>query len=107
MALMNTEKLFGELRCFMYSVEWQKGGLPYVHILLTEHRLTPDNIDNLILVEIPNPDEDPLLYNIVKSNMIHGPCGNLNSNLACMGKCSKRYPRVLLKETQTGEDGYP
>lgn len=41
--------------------------------------------------------------------MIHGPCGILNKNSPCMvnGFCSKRYPRSLLKDTQTGEDGYP
>lgn len=41
--------------------------------------------------------------------MIHGPCGSINPNSSCMkdGKCSKRYPRQLLHDTQTGEDGYP
>ena len=23
------------------------------------------------------------------------------------GKCTKRYPRQLIQDTQTGEDGYP
>ncbi|GFW73039.1 ATP-dependent DNA helicase [Trichonephila clavipes] len=41
--------------------------------------------------------------------MIHGPCGSLNNNSPCMsdGKCTKRYPRDLLAETITGNDGYP
>ncbi|GBM81939.1 hypothetical protein AVEN_4092-1 [Araneus ventricosus] len=41
--------------------------------------------------------------------MIHGPCGNFNMNLPCMKdeRCSKKYPRQLIKETQTGDDGYP
>ncbi|XP_050065693.1 uncharacterized protein LOC126554685 [Aphis gossypii] len=41
--------------------------------------------------------------------MIHGPCGTLNQNSPCMmdGKCSKRYPRTLISETITGNDGYP
>ena len=33
----------------------------------------------------------------------------LNRNSPCMvdGACTKNYPRPFLKETQTGEDGYP
>ncbi|GBM54897.1 hypothetical protein AVEN_77808-1 [Araneus ventricosus] len=41
--------------------------------------------------------------------MTHGPCGNFIMNSPCMkdGRCSKKCPRQLIKETQTGEDGYP
>lgn len=110
MALLNKGSLFGGVRCFMYSVEWQKRGLPHIHILLwLEQRIFPDTIDKVICAEIPDPEQDPLLHNIVKANMIHGPCGGLNHNSPCMkgDSCSKRYPRPLLKYTQTGDDGYP
>lgn len=41
--------------------------------------------------------------------MIHGPCGSLNRNSPWMkdNSCSKNYPKALIKETQTGDDGYP
>ncbi|GFY08003.1 uncharacterized protein LOC104236095 [Trichonephila clavipes] len=41
--------------------------------------------------------------------MIHGPCGAFNNNSSCMsdGKCTKRYPRKLVSDTITGNDGYP
>lgn len=41
--------------------------------------------------------------------MVHGPCGPCNINSPCMKdkKCTKRYPREMVKETQTGGDGYP
>lgn len=110
MDLLIKGKIFGEVRCYMYSTEWQKRGLSHIHILLwLQHRITPDQIDNIICAEIPNPDRDPELYEIVKSNMIHGPCGSLNRNSPCMkdNSCSKRYPKALIKETQTGDDGYP
>ena len=110
MSLLTKGNLFGRVRCFMLSVEWQKRGLPHVHILLwLERRILSDRIDNAICAEIPDPEKDPLLYDIIKANMIHGPCGSLNINSPCMkeGRCSKRFPRLLLKDTQTGDDGYP
>ena len=67
------------------------------------------HIDNIISAEFPDPEQDPNLFAVVKRNMIHGPCGNINVNAPCMkdGKCSKHYPRKFIKETQTGQDGYP
>ena len=77
----------------MYSIEWQKHGLPHVHILLWLIAKTPPNdIDNIISAEFPNSDEDPILFNIIKGHMIHGPCGSLNNKSPCMqnGQCTKR-----------------
>ncbi|GBP42567.1 ATP-dependent DNA helicase pif1 [Eumeta japonica] len=49
------------------------------------------------------------VYDIVTTQMVHGPCGALNPLSPCMadGKCTKRYPRPLVAETVTGDDGYP
>ncbi|CAF4836778.1 unnamed protein product [Pieris macdunnoughi] len=103
-------RVFGETRCWMYSVEWQKRGLPHAHILIwLVERIRPNEIDNVISAEIPDNNEDPLLHEVITKNMIHGPCGILNPISPCMveGKCSKRYPRQLVAETITGNDGYP
>lgn len=110
MNLIVKGQLFGEVRCRMCSIEWQKRGLPHAHILVwLVTPISPNDIDKIIRAEIPNPIEDQLLFNIVKSNMIHGPCGSLNPYTPCMkdGFCIKRYPRPLICETQTGNDGYP
>ena len=108
--LLTKEHVFGSALCFMYSVEWQKRGLPHAHILLwLQEKIRPNDIDVLISAEFPNPDEDPVLYTIVKTHMVHGPCGIMNRNSPCMrdGRCTKRYPRALTEQTVTGENGYP
>lgn len=63
----------------------------------------------MISAEIPNVQVDPGLHKIVIKNMIHDPYGTLNQNSPCMmdGKYLKRYPRTLISETITGNDGYP
>ena len=103
-------KIFGTVRCDMYTIEWQKRGLPHAHILiwLTE-KIHSNQIDDLICAELPNPNEDPVLFEIIKTQMVHGPCGVLNPNVACMqdGKCTKKYPRPFTDETLTGADCYP
>ena len=52
---------------------------------------------------------DPELHQIVMSNMVHGPCGCINPNFPCMqdGRCSKKYPKQYITETQLGADSYP
>lgn len=110
MDLITKYEIFGETRCWMYSIEWQKRGLPHAHILIwLVTKITPDEVDNIISAEIPDLTTDPELFNIIKQNMIHGPCGAYKINSPCMvdGKCSKRYPRALISESITGIDGYP
>lgn len=108
--LIVKHKIFGETQCHMYSIEWQKRGLPHAHILVwMVNKIRPEEIDQVISAEIPDRDIDPELFEIVTTNMVHGPCGSINMNSPCMdnGKCTKRFPREFLTETITGIDGYP
>ena len=110
MNIVNKIHVFGTARCWMYSIEWQKRGLPHAHILIwLKDKIKPDQIDSVISAELPDPQRDPRLYEVIVKNMIHGPCGSVNPTSPCMkdGKCTKRYPRQLLHDTQTGGDGYP
>ncbi|GFU99553.1 ATP-dependent DNA helicase PIF1 [Trichonephila clavipes] len=94
----------------MYSIEWQKRGLPHAHIsVLLINKITPDQIYQIISAKIPDKHIDPNLSDVVTKNMIHGPCGAFNNNSPCMsdGKCMKRYSRKLVSDTITGNDGYP
>lgn len=110
MEVIKDSGIFGDIQCWLYSIEWQKRGLPHAHILVwLQEKIRSTDIDKIISAEFPNPEEDPLLFEVVTKNMVHGPCGNLNKKSPCMvdGKCTKKYPKNLLQETQTGEDGYP
>lgn len=82
--------------------------LSYVLIWLVD-KITADKIEDAISAEIPDPNIDSHLHEIVIKNMIHGPCGSINPNTPCMvdGKCTKKYPRQLLQETISGIDGHP
>ncbi|XP_058783166.1 uncharacterized protein LOC131657824 [Vicia villosa] len=110
---LTKKSMMGKVLAYMYTIEFQKRGLPHAHILIFLHPSskypTPADIDWIISAEIPNKDTDGELYNLVKSHMIHGPCGNANRNLQCMkeGKCSKYFPKEFRKDTVVDEDGYP
>ncbi|GFW55752.1 ATP-dependent DNA helicase [Trichonephila clavipes] len=94
----------------MYSIEWQKRGLPPMHLLVwLQTKICSDQVNSIISAEIPDKEEDPILYEVVTKNMIHGSFCNKNCKVPCIvdGKCSKRFPRQMLQETHTGDDGYP
>ena len=57
--------VFGETRCWMYSVEWQKRGLPHAHILIwLVEKIRPNEVD-AVISEIPNVQVDPGLHEVV------------------------------------------
>ena len=72
----------------LYVVEFQKKGLPHIHVLvwLKEQTRdpTPNMIDIFISAEIPDVRTDPLGYALVEEFMMHGPCGDFNPNCPCM-----------------------
>ena len=71
--MLKSEMIFGKAQAWLYSIEWQKHGLPHCHLLLwlsADHRITPDKIDDVICAEIPDPSVDPELHHIVMSNMV-------------------------------------
>lgn len=93
---------------YMYSVEWQKRGLPHGHILIWfEDYLTTDQLDNIISAEIPD-DTDPELLEIIKRTMIHGPCyADPAAQCKRDGKCRFNYPHAFVDETTADRNGYP
>ena len=78
--------------------------------LRPEHKISSaSDINKVICAEIPNKEEQPMLYDAVKNFMLHGPCGNANQKSPCMKnrRCSKFFPKKFVPSTIFDEDGYP
>ncbi|XP_074278536.1 uncharacterized protein LOC141602121 [Silene latifolia] len=70
--------IFGRARGVVYTIEFQKRGLPHAHIVLFLHRgdkfPTAADVDKIISAEIPDPTIDPVLHSVVCEYMLHEPC---------------------------------
>ena len=98
---------------YVYTIEFQKRGLPHMHLLLA---LSPDDrptnaeqVDTIMRATWPDPILEPRLFEIVKRCMVHGPCGLNNPDASCMkdGRCSKGFPKSFQAQTVMNRDGYP
>ncbi|XP_057740394.1 uncharacterized protein LOC130957567 [Arachis stenosperma] len=105
--------IFRKPKGIVYTVEFQKRGLPHCHILLfvqpAEKPRSSEDIDHHISAEIPDEHTQPKLYSLVQKFMIHGPCGVLNMSSPCMvnGRCSKFYPVSFREKTSIDSAGFP
>ncbi|KAF8050555.1 hypothetical protein N665_1942s0005 [Sinapis alba] len=110
---LTKKNLLGKTVSSMYTIEFQKRGLPHAHILLfmdPKFKLpNTDDIHKIISAEMTDKNEEPELYDIIKDMMIHGPCGAANMNCLCMenGKCSKLYPKSFADKTIINREGFP
>ena len=111
-------QIFGNVASYFYSIEFQKRGLPHMHlylILKPESKIMrPEQVDKVICAEIPILNNK--LYALVERHMIHGPCGKRGPHSPCMkpdkkrvgsNVCSKHYPKKYNYETTCPNNGYP
>ncbi|CAL1396899.1 unnamed protein product [Linum trigynum] len=109
---LTRSQFFGKTVAGIKTVEFQKRGLPHVHILLwldEKHKLNSAvDIDATITAELPDPEQDPVGYEMATKFMLHGPCGSDNPSNVCMkdGSCSKIFPKSFNSETTTDQYGY-
>ena len=100
---------FGDMKADVYTIEFQKRGLPHMHLLIflsEEHKIRDAAmVDSIVCAQLPDPVTQPLLHATITGSMLHGPCGSKCK--ADDGSCSKRYPRDFHEETTLSEDGYP
>lgn len=104
--------MFWKPLAYVYVIEFQKRGLSHCHILIILNNnskpLSSDDYDKFVSAEISDASELPILYSLVTSHMIHGPCGEANKNYPCMqnNECSKRFPKQFCERTFQSTDGY-
>lgn len=87
---LKQKNIFGNYCDLVYTIEYQKQRLLYMHFLLflppEKQFCNADQIDKVVSVEFPITTDDPdsTLMNVVALMMVHGPCGELNPKAKCM-----------------------
>ncbi|KAL8134972.1 hypothetical protein AgCh_009840 [Apium graveolens] len=105
-------EVLGRVVTAIYTIEFQKRGLPHAHIVLWlaegDKSVCPEEIDYVVSAEIPDKETDPIGYESIAQFMIHDPCGAANPRCACMmnGKCNKLCPKSFSDVTTMDENGY-
>ncbi|KAL3639544.1 hypothetical protein CASFOL_017451 [Castilleja foliolosa] len=109
---MRSNKTFGDVAAELYTIEFQKRGLPHCHTLLWVRapykvREAAD-VDKYVSAEIRDPSTNPALHKIVTDLMIHGPCGLARPTSPCMrdNTCSKSFPKKFECSSRFDKDGY-
>lgn len=104
---------FGPINAVLYTVEFQKRGLPHCHMLLWIDRpantMTPAEVYRYISTEFPDPKHDHEGFRVISESRVHGPCGNAFPNAACMQNrtgCKKYFPKEYCTSTFIDKSGY-
>jgi hypothetical protein len=104
---------------YTHSFEFQKCGLPHMHLLMILHSddkkfWDPSKVDALVSAEFPSNIQHSELFKFVKTHVLHGPRGVLNPVCQCMKPdrnnnvtCLKIYPKYLRKATNVALTTYP
>nr|GEY46292.1 DNA helicase [Tanacetum cinerariifolium] len=78
---------FGKVVAVLYTVEFQKRGIPHCHTLLWIDESVRvhqnEHIDTYVSAELPSQHIDPQGHRIVSELMMHGPCGLANLSATC------------------------
>jgi len=105
-------QFFGKALGYVYTVGYQKRGLPHTHSIIfldrCAHLATPEAVNALLSTEFPHKIHNRRLYDLVIQHMTHGPCGG-TFKCPCMnadGLCTKGFPKSFQEETVFTGDSY-
>jgi hypothetical protein len=109
--MISRKDFFGPVNAAVYTIEFQKHGLPHAHIVVWLRKEGPWDaamIDTFISAQLPDPTIDPVGFDAVSSFMVHGPCGLGVAHSPSMtnGSCSKFYPKQFYEHTSILENGF-
>lgn len=104
---IDKNRIFGRVAAYVGVIEFQKRGVPHLHLLVILDKRdkikSAEKIDEFICAEIPeNTEKNEELREIVLTWMVHNPCGDLNPNAPCMidkkgrRQCRFSYPKGYL-----------
>ena len=103
---INEKHVLSNVIAHVYVIEFFKNvALSHCHMLIilsNDSKLRDSNdIDTIIYADIPDQATGPELFDIIKSSMVHGPCGALNKDSVCMAddKCTKDCPKDFREDT--------
>lgn len=100
------EEVLGQVIARISVIEFQMRGLPHAHIIITfeaaDKVSTPEQIDEVIWAEIPDPIKFPELHEIVLRTMRH-TCDQRCLNEE--GKCKSYFPKPYSDDTFIQENG--
>ncbi|XP_077226376.1 uncharacterized protein LOC143862926 [Tasmannia lanceolata] len=104
--------VLGHIIAHTHVIEFQKGGLPHANLLLIMEKeskmLNPDEYNHIVSAELPDENNEPLLFERVVKHMMHGPCGNMRTSSPCTvdGNYKSHYARAFRETTKQEKDGY-
>jgi DNA replication protein DnaC len=110
---IRNKQIFGPVAAIVYRIEWQSRGLPHMHMLviLESHINSVADIDNIVSAEVPDPDEHPMLHELVRQFHIHKPCDNCGDagcrKKSADGSCFRSFPKKMTQTTNQPIDGFP
>lgn len=97
-----TNEIFGKVASYNGVIEYQKRGLPHIHMLIILERSykinNPNKYDNYVNAEIPDKNIDPYLHQCVTTHMLHGPCSKdtcMRNGRSCRFDFPKNYGQRL------------
>nr|GEW54077.1 DNA helicase [Tanacetum cinerariifolium] len=107
-AFVRDSNTFSDVTAVLYTIEFQKRGLPHCHSLLWIDTTSKVNqaidVDLYVSAELPNLKVDANRHRIISELMIHGPCGYANRNASCMkdgSRCNRNFPKAYYDKTPT------